>query len=140
MNLKSNRVDNPILKAKYGRKIRIRCVPQSLSWESRRKAEMSSGAKAFFWGAAGWSMVASVLNVIEVIWLPSSRIGFAAGMAGFLFCLFGHLAFIVTALILGRQYKLKRWPLWFSFLHPIFGLAAFSFQNWPVLAIRREDT
>lgn len=91
---------------------------------------MTLNNKILYWAMLTWSILATVVNIVGVIWFPPERVTFALGMAGLLFCLFGHISYVVAALVFGSTYEMKRWPLWLTFIHPIFGIIVFTWINW----------
>lgn len=91
---------------------------------------MNRQENVMFWASAMWSIIATIINVITVIWIPQDRISFSLGLSGFLFCLFGHISFILVALWIAHNHQMKKWPMWLNFIHPIFAFAGFLVINW----------
>jgi energy-coupling factor transporter transmembrane protein EcfT len=94
---------------------------------------MRSNEKLVYWLTATWSILATVLNIIGVIWFPPEKVTFAMGLSSFLFIAFGHISYIIAALVFGARYRLKRWAIWLSFLHPVVALVVFTAINWSAI-------
>lgn len=94
---------------------------------------MNKREAILFWTSALWSLVATVLNLMVVLGIPQDRISFPIGFGCFLFCICGHISFILAGLWVASTHQLKKWPMWLNFIHPIFAFAGFLLVNWDKL-------
>ncbi len=88
---------------------------------------------------AAWSFIALVLNLYEVLFIDSASISFSVGLSLFLFCILGPILWLVAALNLASDSGLKRWPLWFMFIHPVVSVVIYWAVNHKKLNLQRPN-
>jgi hypothetical protein len=88
---------------------------------------------------AVWSLVALIINLYEVFFVDPATISFRVGLSLFFFCILGPILWLVAALNLATAIGLKRWPLWFMFIHPVVSVVIYWAVNREKLQLQRPN-
>lgn len=90
---------------------------------------MTKNNKIIYWCFSVWLLLATVLNIVDIVVHLNDYIGTVLTVTKFLFCIFGHVSYLIVAAVLGSTYGMKRWPLWLCLIHPIFAFSTFTWIN-----------
>jgi hypothetical protein len=83
------------------------------------------------------SLAATLFNLVCILRFDEDTISGTTWLGMFLFCLAAYGLWLWSALMLARQFNLKRWPLWLMPVHPMVAILVYWVVNRePLLADR----
>jgi hypothetical protein len=85
------------------------------------------------------SLLATLFNLVCILRFDEDTISGTTLLVMFLSCLAAYGLWLWSALMLARQFNLKRWPLWLMPVHPMVSILVYWVANREALLADRPN-